>query len=282
MENNDGFSVTPICASNLDGGPVFNSSPIIGTNASCNFSTETYSINVTGSTASTTYTWSVPAGASILSGQGTTSVFISFGNTSGNVSVSIANECGLQVVSQPISIANCIFYSGGNNDGFSVGALTCVSDLNGTNFVPGAIVGSTTYCQFSTESYTISTPGAISLTWSVPAGASIVSGQGTNSVLVSFGNTDGNVSVQVVDPCNITTVNLPVTNANCVFYAGGNTRWFLGNNYYKTLRCRSHWYRSTHRFATELFISIGKLLRSTIMISSWWRDLMMEKHLKTC
>ncbi|MEI9917375.1 MAG: hypothetical protein WDO14_01065 [Bacteroidota bacterium] len=224
--NNDGFSVTPLCASNLNGAPVFTTGPVVGTNASCNFSTETYSISVSGASASTTYLWSVPAGSTILSGQGTTSIFVSFGNTSGNVAITITNECGPTVISLPVTIANCVFYAGGDNDGFSTASLTCVSNLNGTVFVPGAIVGSSTYCQFSTEAYSILAPGAVSLTWSVPAGASIISGQGTNQVLVSFGNTDGDVSVQVVDPCNTTTVNKSVTNANCVFYAGGSNDGF--------------------------------------------------------
>jgi hypothetical protein len=224
--DNDGFSVTPLCASNLNGGPTFTSGAVAGATTSCNFSTETYSIPVSGATSSTTYTWSVPAGAAVLSGQGTTSIFVSFGNTSGNVSVSISNDCGTQVTSLPVAIGNCIFYSGGNNDGFSTTSLTCVSDLDGTSFIPGAIVGSATFCQFATESYSISAPGATSLTWSVPGDATIISGQGTQQILVSFGNTNGTVSVQVIDPCNTTTVNLPVTVSSCVFYAGGNNDGF--------------------------------------------------------
>ena len=224
--NNDGFSVTPICTSNLDGGPVFSTGPIVGPSASCNFSTEAYSISVTNASASTTYNWTVPSGATVLSGQGTTSILVGFSNNSGNVSITITNECGATVVSQAVSIANCIFYSGGNNDGFSTTSLSCVSDLNGTNFVPGAITGSPTFCPFSTEAYTISAPGATSLTWTVPATASIVSGQGTNQILVSFGNTAGTVSVQVVDFCNTTNVNLPVSPASCTFYTGGNNDGF--------------------------------------------------------
>jgi poly(hydroxyalkanoate) depolymerase family esterase len=45
----------------------------------------TYSVT---STANTTYTWTVPAGASITSGQGTNQITVTFSATSGNVSVS--------------------------------------------------------------------------------------------------------------------------------------------------------------------------------------------------
>ncbi|HKC69308.1 MAG TPA: PHB depolymerase family esterase, partial [Bacteroidia bacterium] len=44
----------------------------------------TYSVTAT---ASTTYTWSVPAGATITVGQGTNQITVSFGSVSGNVSV---------------------------------------------------------------------------------------------------------------------------------------------------------------------------------------------------
>jgi poly(hydroxyalkanoate) depolymerase family esterase len=49
----------------------------------------TYSVT---SSASTSYTWSVPAGASITGGQGTNQITVSFGSTSGNVSVTETNS----------------------------------------------------------------------------------------------------------------------------------------------------------------------------------------------
>ncbi|MEO8760250.1 MAG: PHB depolymerase family esterase [Bacteroidia bacterium] len=54
---------------------------------------QTVSVNQTSVTysvtniASTTYTWTVPAGATITSGQGTNQITVNFGTTSGNVSV---------------------------------------------------------------------------------------------------------------------------------------------------------------------------------------------------
>ena len=56
------------------------------------FSFQTYSINAVA--GATSYHWTVPNGASITMGQGTTSVQVLFGNQSGNVSVSAENNCG--------------------------------------------------------------------------------------------------------------------------------------------------------------------------------------------
>ncbi len=232
---NDGFSTVQQCATNLNGGSVFIPGPIVGPASSCEFSTESYSITVAGSLPSTQYVWSVPPGASIISGQGTSIILVAFSNSSGNVAVAISNECETQNVSLPVSVANCIFYAGGSSDGFSV-AQQCSSNLNGgSTFIPGPIVGTATSCEFSTESYSITVAGALPSTiysWAVPAGASIVSGQGTNSILVAFGNANGNISVTVSNECSSQNVSLPVTLSNCIFYAGGN-----GDGFSNTRTC---------------------------------------------
>ncbi len=227
--NNDGFATTTDCASSLNGGSVFIPGPIVGSATFCDFATETYSISVAGTTAETTYTWSVPPGATITSGQGTTSILVTFGNTGGNVGVAVANPCESINVSLAVSTTACIFYSGGDNDGFST-TTDCASNLNGgSTFIPGAIVGSAAFCDFATEAYSITVAGATSETtylWSVPAGASVTSGQGTSAILVTFGNTAGNVSVSVSNPCETIVVNLPVSSTSCLFYAGGSNDGF--------------------------------------------------------
>ncbi|MEQ8425537.1 MAG: T9SS type A sorting domain-containing protein, partial [Cyclobacteriaceae bacterium] len=215
---------TTDCASNLNGGSVFIPGPIVGSSTFCDFATETYSISVAGATSETTYTWSVPGGATITSGQGTTSILVTFGNTSGNVSLDVANPCESINVSLPVSTTACLFYAGGDNDGFS-NTTDCASNLNGgSTFVPGPIAGSTAFCDFATESYSITVAGATSETtylWGVPTGATVTSGQGTNSILVTFGNTAGNVSVDVSNPCETINVALAVSSTSCLFYAGG-------------------------------------------------------------
>lgn len=227
--DNDGFSTTTDCASNLNGGSTFVPGPIVGSISFCDFASETYSISVAGATSETTYLWSAPPGATITSGQGTTSVLITFGNTAGNVSVDVSNPCETINILLAVSSTACIFYAGGINDGFAQGE-TCISSLNGTSaFIPGPIVGSTSFCDFATESYTIIVAGANASTvysWSVPPGAMITSGQGTNTILVTFGNTAGNVSVNISNDCETVPVSLAVSPTSCIFYAGGNSDGF--------------------------------------------------------
>ena len=65
--------------------------PIIGSTNVCEFSSNTYSINpVVGAS---NYTWTVPLGTTINSGQGTTSINVTFGNTSGNICARAGNTC---------------------------------------------------------------------------------------------------------------------------------------------------------------------------------------------
>ncbi len=50
-----------------------------------------------------------------------------------------------------------------------------------------------------------------SYSWSVPPGAAIVSGQGTNTIVVDFASSSGNVGVVVGDGCGGATLAIPVT-----------------------------------------------------------------------
>ena len=69
----------------------------------------------------------------------------------------------------------------------------------------GPITGPTTVCQNSMVVFSISTiPGATSYVWSVPPGATIVSGQGTTMITVDFSNAcSGNVSVYGQNSCGL-------------------------------------------------------------------------------
>jgi hypothetical protein len=73
---------------------------------------------------------------------------------------------------------------------------------NGAPPAPGAITGSTNFCEASSASFSISpVAGATSYTWSVPAGAVINSGQGTTSINVTFGSSSGTISVTADNVC---------------------------------------------------------------------------------
>ena len=75
---------------------ILNSPPTIGlisgNTTVCQGSTQTYSITPVSDASS--YTWSVPSGSTITSGQGTNSINVSIGSNSGNVTVYASNGCG--------------------------------------------------------------------------------------------------------------------------------------------------------------------------------------------
>ena len=75
-------------------------------------------------------------------------------------------------------------------------------------------------------SYSVSASSNTSYTWSVPAGASITAGQGTNQINVSFGSSSGNVSVTETNAanCKIGPLTLYVTvgNSTSVNYLNGS------------------------------------------------------------
>lgn len=68
---------------------------------------------------------------------------------------------------------------------------------------PGPITGPTSVCPNQVGvAYSVSSdPNASSYSWTVPTGASITSGQGTNSIVIDFGSSSGNVSVTASNVC---------------------------------------------------------------------------------
>jgi hypothetical protein len=145
----------------------------------CTGTVHTYSVATVANT--TTYNWTVPTGCTIVSGQGTNTIQVTVpsGFISGNVAV---------------NAANCI--------GASTNRTLTIRGLPGT---PGTITGPAfTVCPGTTPSYSIaSVLGASSYTWTMPTGVSLVSGQGTTSIVVSIqpGFVSGNISVRAVSAC---------------------------------------------------------------------------------
>jgi endo-1,4-beta-D-glucanase Y len=136
--------------------------------------------SITPVTGATTYTWTVPAGATITAGESTNSITVSFGSTGGSVSVVPSNTCG----------------NGG--DAFATVAISGTANPAGAIAVPSSPVCSNQ----SGVVYSI-TPvtGATSYTWTVPTGATITAGQGTNSITVTFGTTEGEITVTPISDC---------------------------------------------------------------------------------
>jgi len=141
------------------------------------------------------YSWTAPNNATIVSGQGTTAVELSFANgfTGGNLIVRSVSNCGSS----------------------SARNLTLIRNVA----KPGLISGSGPSCPLSTVTYTIApVPFASSYQWSVPTNATYVSGQGTTSFTVSYKATfvSGVVTVKSINPCSTSAVSsLSVDNLGC-------------------------------------------------------------------
>ena len=69
-----------------------NGGPISGPTSVCAGSTQTYTTGTVS--GATSYSWTVPTGAVINSGQGTTSISVTFGSTSGTITMTPTNSCG--------------------------------------------------------------------------------------------------------------------------------------------------------------------------------------------
>jgi hypothetical protein len=227
----------------------------------------------------TSYTWTVPQNVTILSGQGTLVITVSFGQNfvSGNICVTANNACGssgqkCRTVTRNISPTPSAFTgnltgncgtpvalsvspnslvqsftwtppAGSTNltgqgtnavtfdlpTGFTSGQV-CVTSFNGCmnsaprcNTVysapkkPALINGPATVCvnQQGVTYSVASSYGATDYLWAVPVGATIASGQGTNTVVVNFGASAGSVKVMARNNCgNLGTRALTVT-MNC-------------------------------------------------------------------
>jgi hypothetical protein len=135
-------------------------------------------------TGATSYQWTVPTGATITSGQGTTCITVNFSGSLGNnstcggaaICVRASNACGL-------SQSRCVYLSTAPSGYSSMTGLSFVNQGITTTYSVGAISGATYY------------------TWSIPSGWQLVSGQGTTSLTVITGSTSGYVSVVPSNAC---------------------------------------------------------------------------------
>jgi hypothetical protein len=145
-------------------------------------------------------------GATNVTGQGTNTVSFKYpaGYTSGTLSVVAANGCGTS-----------------NARVLTVGRLTAA--------IPSQIdVINVSACPDRVYTYSISAvpSNATNLLWNVPAGATLVSGQGTTSITVSYPGTtiDGNVIVQSLNNCSLSGARISrVKLGACASGVAGNT-----------------------------------------------------------
>lgn len=171
--------------------------------------------------------WEVSNGA-IISGNGTDTVTVIFNSGSSTLAYRASNLCtqgSLATIS--VNIDNCNLYFGGRADGATRGSF-CSVGLNG-NVAPtaniSAITGPATSCVQSTATFSVETTEgqAKFITWSVPADAILLTGQGGNQAVVLVGNSGGNVTAQAETECAISPLQTTsYTAGNCLAFRGGS------------------------------------------------------------
>lgn len=183
---------------------------IIGTSVVCQGQSGiVYSVPVIAN--ATAYVWNLPGGASITSGANTNSITVSYSGlaVSGNISVRGTNAaCGNGPVSSNFSVS--------------------VNPLPGA---AGMISGLASVCQNSSgHIYSVGAiANASSYVWSLPVGASITSGSGTNTVTISFSAvaSSGDIAVYGLNSCgsgspSTLAINVNLSPANPTINAAGS------------------------------------------------------------
>jgi len=132
----------------------------------------------------TTYTWTLPAGATIATGAGTRNITVNFGASavSGNITVAGTNSCGNGTVSPAFAVT-----------------------VNPLPAAAGTITGPASVCAGSTGvAYSVPTiSNATTYVWTAPAGATITAGGTTRNITVSYGTAAGSgvITVKGTNTC---------------------------------------------------------------------------------
>jgi gliding motility-associated-like protein len=127
-----------------------------------------------------TYNWTVPQGWT-FTGQGTNKITVTATTAGGNITVTATNKC------------------------FTSDVTTKAVSISAPPVAPGAIQDNSNVCDGLAYSIAPVT-GAASYSWSVPAGFTIVSGQGSTSIKVKADNATatGNVTVVAINATGCT------------------------------------------------------------------------------
>ena len=155
----------------------------VDTNGNINTTSQNgvYTYSIIPVTGADSYTWSLPTGVTLVSGQGTRVILVTFDSSfeSGSITV-VANS------------ASC---------GTSPSRSVFVSSAN------ASIGGPSNICGLTTATYSVAAGVGSNYVWTLPEGMSISSGAGTNSITVSinhpinFSNNNNTVSLSFTTPC---------------------------------------------------------------------------------
>ncbi|MEO8148505.1 MAG: T9SS type A sorting domain-containing protein [Bacteroidia bacterium] len=168
---------------------------ITGSTAVCKNSNAAYSIVAV--TGATNYTWTATSGASVSTGQGSTTVVINFSNAavSSTISVVASNVCG---ASPPRTLS------------YTVSSVIPAQPST----INGSLYG---LCNLTNVAYNCpAVANATSYLWTVPTGVTILTGQGTNAITVKFTGTftgSGSITVAAQSGCGISAATSKTINA---------------------------------------------------------------------
>ncbi len=162
--NSDEVVITEGCSISVD----FSASAT----TACTNSNIVFTSTTSGTSGSETYSWDFGAGASPATASGDGPHTVSY-TTNGFKDVSLTVTDGAPTTETKPSYIEVIS-----------GIAEPV--ISGDNFVA---------CGASNMSYTVTNNAGSSYNWGVPGGATLVSGQGSNAIVVDFGTTSGSVSV---------------------------------------------------------------------------------------
>jgi beta-glucanase (GH16 family) len=129
------------------------------------------------------YNWTVPEDAIIESGQGTEKIVITWGCTEGTILCTVTGECGTYEFSKNISLQTTI---------------------KGPKFV----AENQQNVLFYVDSMAVTT-----FEWIFPEDVTIISGQGTDSILVNWGTTFEDVSLKFENSCGVAETSFPIIKA---------------------------------------------------------------------
>jgi hypothetical protein len=185
---------------------------IIGLIQLCNVTSTTYS---TPAISGATFTWSVPTGITITSGQGTNVITVSVDGSfsSGEVGVVANSTCGT-------SMKRGLLVTNAKSPGIISGPATLCGAAIITYDTSGNIINnSSSQVVYSVPAVT----GATNYTWTLPVGATIASGQGTTTIAVNFDIAtfvNGNISVTATTSCSTSTPSTLFVRKASGFIAG--------------------------------------------------------------
>ncbi|SIT88650.1 ice-binding family protein [Pontibacter indicus] len=155
--------------------------PITANEGVCAGEGATYSIEPVKD--ATSYIWTVPAGWKIVTGQGTTQISVTVGESGGKVTVKAKNVCGVSPNAAELEVKPYLQ------------APNQPSNISGSGTLP--------FCVTTDRvTFSVTASGDVAeYVWEYPTEWTIISGQGTNTVVFNPNGVGGTVTVKGINAC---------------------------------------------------------------------------------